>query len=72
MSILQVARCTKIINPNTDDARYVINIKQIAKVRIMKIHSAPCILPPKPCTLRMALLLIAEYDLLKNIRLCSL
>jgi 26S proteasome regulatory subunit T1 len=28
---LQVARCTKIINPNTDDAKYVINIKQIAK-----------------------------------------
>jgi 26S proteasome regulatory subunit T1 len=26
-----VARCTKIINPNTDDAKYVINIKQIAK-----------------------------------------
>lgn len=28
---LQVARCTKIINPNTDDAKYVINVKQIAK-----------------------------------------
>lgn len=28
---LQVARCTKIINPNTDDAKYVISIKQIAK-----------------------------------------
>lgn len=28
---LQVARCTKIINPNTDDARYVISIKQMAK-----------------------------------------
>eukprot|EP00298_Acanthocystis_sp_HF-20_P014162 c20658_g1_i1.p1 GENE.c20658_g1_i1~~c20658_g1_i1.p1 ORF type:complete len:424 (-),score=200.46 c20658_g1_i1:7-1278(-) len=28
---LQVARCTKIINPGTDDAKYVINIKQIAK-----------------------------------------
>ncbi len=28
---LQVARCTKIIAPNTDDARYLINIKQIAK-----------------------------------------
>lgn len=27
----QVARCTKIISPNTDDAKYVINIKQIAK-----------------------------------------
>lgn len=31
ISLLQVARCTKIINPNTDDAKYVINIKQIAK-----------------------------------------
>jgi hypothetical protein len=29
---LQVARCTKIISPNTDDAKYVINVKQIAKV----------------------------------------
>ncbi|KAG2662100.1 hypothetical protein PVAP13_1KG526760 [Panicum virgatum] len=28
---LQVARCTKIISPNTDDAKYVINVKQIAK-----------------------------------------
>lgn len=30
---LQVARCTKIINPGTDEAKYVINVKQIAKVR---------------------------------------
>ena len=29
----QVARCTKIIAPNTDDAKYLINVKQIAKVR---------------------------------------
>ena len=28
---LQVARCTKIINPNTEDAKYVINIRQYAK-----------------------------------------
>jgi 26S proteasome regulatory subunit T1 len=28
---LQVARCTKIIEPNTDNAKYVINVKQIAK-----------------------------------------
>jgi len=28
---LQVARCTKIIEPNTDDTKYVINVKQIAK-----------------------------------------
>lgn len=28
----QVARCTKIINPGTDEAKYVINVKQIAKV----------------------------------------
>lgn len=27
----QVARCTKIINPNTDDAQYIINVKQLAK-----------------------------------------
>lgn len=29
---MKVARCTKIISPNTDDAKYVINVKQIAKV----------------------------------------
>jgi 26S proteasome regulatory subunit T1 len=29
---LQVARCTKIINPGADDSKYVINVKQIAKV----------------------------------------
>eukprot|EP00954_Amorphochlora_amoebiformis_P009479 737235-Amorphochlora_amoeboformis.AAC.1 len=28
---LQVARCTKIINPNTEDAKYMINLRQIAK-----------------------------------------
>ncbi|KAL9228465.1 hypothetical protein vseg_004046 [Gypsophila vaccaria] len=28
---LQVGICTKIINPNTEDARYVINIQQIGK-----------------------------------------
>jgi len=28
---LQVARCTKIINPGTDDARYLISINQYAK-----------------------------------------
>jgi hypothetical protein len=27
-----VARCTKIISPNTEDAKYMINVKQIAKV----------------------------------------
>ena len=26
-----VARCTKIINADTDDAKYVINVKQFAK-----------------------------------------
>ncbi|KAL4350001.1 hypothetical protein AHAS_Ahas10G0098300 [Arachis hypogaea] len=28
---LKVTRCTKIINPNSEDAKYVINVKQIAK-----------------------------------------
>jgi 26S proteasome regulatory subunit T1 len=28
---LQVARCTKIINPGQEDAKYIINVKQIAK-----------------------------------------
>ena len=27
---LQVARCTKIISPDTEDAKYVINIKQVS------------------------------------------
>lgn len=28
---LQVARCTKIINEGSDDAKYIINVKQFAK-----------------------------------------
>jgi 26S proteasome regulatory subunit T1 len=28
---LQVARCTKIIGANTDETKYVINLRQIAK-----------------------------------------
>lgn len=28
---LHVARCTKIIDPNTPEAKYIINVKQIAK-----------------------------------------
>jgi len=28
---LQVARCTKIVNPGTEDAKYMINVRQIAK-----------------------------------------
>lgn len=28
---LQVARCTKIINANSDDPKYIINVKQFAK-----------------------------------------
>jgi 26S proteasome regulatory subunit T1 len=27
----QVSRCTKIINAGTEDAKYIINVKQIAK-----------------------------------------
>lgn len=36
----QVARCTKIIDPNTDNAKYVINVKQIAKVSEMRYPGA--------------------------------
>jgi 26S proteasome regulatory subunit T1 len=28
---LQVSRCTKIISAGTEDAKYIINVKQIAK-----------------------------------------
>jgi len=28
---LQVARCTKIINPDSNDPKYIINVKQYAK-----------------------------------------
>jgi 26S proteasome regulatory subunit T1 len=28
---LQVARCTKIINEGSEDAKYIINVKQFAK-----------------------------------------
>lgn len=30
-NFLQVARCTKIINADSDDAKYIINVKQFAK-----------------------------------------
>lgn len=29
--IFQVARCTKIINADSDDPKYIINVKQFAK-----------------------------------------
>ena len=32
---VQVARCTKIIKPGTEEAKYVINVKQIAKVHAL-------------------------------------
>ena len=47
MMLLQVARCTKIINPGTDEAKYVINVKQIAKARA---------LPSPPASLASTLL----------------
>ncbi|PHU29846.1 26S protease regulatory subunit 7 [Capsicum chinense] len=34
---LQVARCTKIISPNIEDAKYVINVKKIAKPGVCAI-----------------------------------
>lgn len=33
---LQVARCTKIINPGTENAQYVINVKQLAKFVVVR------------------------------------
>ena len=36
---LDVARCIKIINPNTADAKYVINVKQIAKY-VVGLHKS--------------------------------
>lgn len=35
---MKVARCTKIISPNTDDANYVTTLKQIAKVWQVHIY----------------------------------
>ena len=34
---LQVARCTKIINPESDDPKYIINVKQFAKF-VVNLH----------------------------------
>jgi hypothetical protein len=43
---LQVARCTKIINPNTDEAKYVINVKQVrARLRARNWGLRPGALP---------------------------
>lgn len=33
---LQVARCTKIINADSDDPKYIINVKQFAKFVVSK------------------------------------
>ena len=39
---LQVARCTKVLNPNTEEAQYVISVKQIAKFVVgLGQHVAP-------------------------------
>ncbi len=35
--MLQVARCTKIINADTDDPKYIINVKQFAKF-VVNLH----------------------------------
>ena len=35
--VLQVARCTKIINADTDDPKYIINVKQFAKF-VVNLH----------------------------------
>ena len=34
---LQVARCTKIINAESEDAKYIINVKQFAKF-VVDLH----------------------------------
>lgn len=39
---LQVARCTKIINPGTDNAQYVINVKQLAKFVVVRFFLLEC------------------------------
>ncbi|KAF3968035.1 hypothetical protein CMV_008034 [Castanea mollissima] len=45
---LQVARCTKIINPNTEDAKYVINVKQIAKIIFYAVQAGSQFNEPPP------------------------
>ena len=35
--VLQVARCTKIINADTDDPKYIIKVKQFAKF-VVSLH----------------------------------
>ena len=37
MVTCQVARCTKIINPESDDPKYIINVKQFAKF-VVNLH----------------------------------
>lgn len=34
-----MARCTKIIKPNTDDAQYIINVKQLAKFVVVRFYA---------------------------------
>lgn len=61
--LLQVARCTKIINPGTDEAKYVINVKQIAKVGCGRC------LTNLLCALRLQVVLFVTVILL--FRYCS-
>lgn len=60
--VLQVARCTKIIKPGTEEAKYVINVKQIAKVRTSQTHqlmklwrSTVCLDSKSPAFLRKSI-----------------
>ncbi|KAJ0734404.1 hypothetical protein HanPI659440_Chr11g0419691 [Helianthus annuus] len=48
---IQVARCTKIINPNTEDAKYVINVKQIAKFAVGLVTKFHQLISKKACVL---------------------
>ncbi|KAF3947743.1 hypothetical protein CMV_026161 [Castanea mollissima] len=45
---IRVARCTKIINPNTEDAKYVINVKQIAKIIFYAVQAGSQFNEPPP------------------------
>jgi|APAra0007618257_1042622.scaffolds.fasta_scaffold05040_4 hypothetical protein len=47
---IQVATCTQIISPNTEDAKYVVDIKKIGKVNniptLWLLHDQFCVVEP--------------------------
>lgn len=60
---LQIARCTKIINPGTEEAKYIIDVKQLAKFVVVSQSLTPKI------TWHVSLPLPMTYSIFQMLRL---